>query len=129
VCSSDLVLMSYLENANIKVKPSQTGLYFIEQLIGKGATPKKGQKVILHYTGTFISGEVFDSSLKRGEPFEFEFGANQVIPGMEEGISKMKVGGKATIIVPSNLAYGKEQYKMIPPFSTLIFELELLNIK
>jgi FKBP-type peptidyl-prolyl cis-trans isomerase FkpA len=123
------MLQSYLKDANIKVKPTESGLYYIEQVVGKGSTPKKGKKVVVHYTGTFISGEVFDSSLKRGEPFEFEFGANQVIPGMEEGVSKMRVGGKATIIIPSDLAYGKEQYKMIPPYSTLIFELELLNIK
>lgn len=123
------MLLAYLKNANIKEKPFESGLYFIEHSVGKGQRPKKGQKIILHYTGTFINGEVFDSSLKRGEPFEFEFGANQVIPGMEEGVGKMKAGGKATIIIPSELAYGKEQYKMIPPYSTLIFELELLNIK
>lgn len=124
------ILESYLKNANITVKPTKSGLYFIEEKkSAKGITPKDGQKVVVHYTGTFISGEVFDSSLERGEPFEFEIGDNQVIPGLEEGVCRMRVGEKATLIIPSDLAYGKEQYQMIPPFSTLIFELELLNIK
>jgi FKBP-type peptidyl-prolyl cis-trans isomerase len=82
----------------------------------------------VHYTGSFLSGEVFDSSLERGETFTFEFGADEVIQGMEEGIGKMKSGGKAILIIPSNLAYGSQQYKMIPPFSTLVFEIELINI-
>ena len=124
------ILESYLKNANITVKPSKSGLYFIEnKKSAKGTTPKTGQKVVIHYTATFITGEVFDSSLERGDPFEFELGDNQVIPGLEEGVSRMRVGEKATLIIPSELAYGKEQYQMIPPYSTLIFELELLNIK
>ncbi len=126
--SEKSMLDVYLHNANITVKPESSGLYYIEQLAGKGAYPKAGQKVTIHYTGSFLSGEVFDSSLQRGEPFTFEFGANQVIPGMEEGVGKMKPGGKATLIIPSGLAYGKEQYKMIPPYSTLIFEIELIKI-
>jgi len=124
-----IILESYLQNANITIKPANSGLYYIEDLTGKGSKPKTGQKVTIHYTGSFINGEIFDSSLKRGEAFEFEFGANQVIPGLEEGVGMMKTGGKATLIIPSHIAYGSQQYKMIPPFSTLIFEVELLNIK
>lgn len=126
--SEQNMLDLYLQNANITQEPLNSGLYFIEHSAGTGTLPQKGQKITLHYTGSFLSGEVFDSSLERGEPFTFEFGANEVIPGMEEGISKMKKGTKATLIIPSYLAYGKEQYKMIPPFSTLIFEIEILNI-
>jgi FKBP-type peptidyl-prolyl cis-trans isomerase FkpA/FKBP-type peptidyl-prolyl cis-trans isomerase FklB len=123
------LLDAYLKDANISVKPTASGLYFVEYTKGKGSFPVKGQKVTIHYTGSFINGEVFDSSLKRGEAFTFDYGANQVIPGMEEGIGKMKAGGKATVIIPSELGYGKEQFQMIPPFSTLIFEIELLSIK
>jgi FKBP-type peptidyl-prolyl cis-trans isomerase len=123
------ILKLYLENANINVKPTSTGLYYIEEKAGNGSSPKSGQKVKVHYTGSFVSGEIFDSSLKRGEVFEFEIGSNKVIPGMEEGICMMKKGGKATLIVPSNIAYGDQEFKMIPPFSTLIFEIELINIE
>ncbi|MBI5541788.1 MAG: FKBP-type peptidyl-prolyl cis-trans isomerase [Bacteroidia bacterium] len=123
------ILESFIENANITVKPTSTGLYYIEDKAGKGSYPKVGQKVKVHYTGSFVSGEVFDSSLKRGEVFEFKFGEKEVIPGLEEGIGMMKKGGKATLIIPSGLAYGDQQFKMIQPFSTLIFEIELINIE
>ena len=122
------MLDQYLKNANIKIEPTNSGLYYIEENAGSGQFPKSGQKITIHYTGSYVSGEVFDSSLERGEPFTFVFGANQVINGMEEGISLMKKGGTATLIIPSYLAYGKEGYKSIPPYSTLIFEIEILNI-
>jgi FKBP-type peptidyl-prolyl cis-trans isomerase len=126
--SEKSMLEIYLKNSNITAKPEASGLYYIEYVAGKGNFPEKGQKVTVHYTGSFLSGEVFDSSLERGETFTFEFGADEVIQGMEEGIGKMKSGGKAILIIPSNLAYGSQQYKMIPPFSTLVFEIELINI-
>ncbi len=123
------VLEMYLQNSNITAKPTNSGLYYIETKAGQGAKPKLGHKVVINYTGSFISGEIFDSTLKRSEPFEFELGKNEVIQGLEEGISMMKEGGKATLIIPSNIAYGNKKYKMIPAFSTLIFEVELINIK
>lgn len=123
------ILKSYLENANITETSLNSGLYFIEKQKGKGSFPKQGQTVEIHYVASFINGEIFDSSLQRAEPFSFVFGSSQVIPGLEEGAGIMKPGGKATLIIPSHLAYGDQQYKMIPPFSTLIFEIELLNIK
>jgi len=123
-----ILLESYLQNANITVKPTNSGLYYIETKAGTGAKPKSGQKVVINYTGTFINGEIFDSTLKRSEPFEFELGKNEVIQGLEEGICMLKKGGKATLIIPSHIAYGDQKYKMIPAFSTLIFEIELINI-
>ncbi len=123
------ILEMYLQSTNVITKPTNSGLYYLETKTGKGAKPKSGQKVIINYTGSFINGEIFDSTLKRGETFEFEFGKNEVIPGLEEGISMMKTGGKATLIIPSHIAYGDKKYKMIPAFSTLIFEVELINIK
>ena len=122
------LLESYLKNANITDKPSKSGLYYIETLKGKGKTPLKGKRVKVHYTGTLIDGRVFDSSLDRNEPFEFTLGKGEVIQGWDEGIANMRVGGKATLIIPSDLAYGDKTNGRILPFSTLIFEVELLEI-
>jgi len=118
----------YIKNAAIDVEPLVSGLYYIEEEQGKGRTPSKGQRVVVHYTGTFINGELFDSSYKRGEPFVFKYGVGEVIQGWDEGLSFMKEGGKAMLIIPSHLAYGDKQFQMIPPFSTLIFYIELIEI-
>jgi peptidylprolyl isomerase len=123
------ILLSYLKNANITQKPTKSGLYFIEEVKGSGKKPEAGKTVVVHYTGTFINGQIFDSSIQRAEPFEFRFGGEEVIPGMEEGISYMKEGGKATLIIQSKLAYGDKQINKIPPFSTLIFYVELIEVK
>lgn len=125
----ETILKSYLQTSNITTEPTSSGLYFVEELKGKGKKPEAGKKVIVHYTGTFINGQIFDSSLQRNEPFEFTFGAGEVIPGLEEGVSYMKEGGKATLIIPSHIAYGDKQVGKIPPFSTLIFYVELLEVK
>lgn len=123
------ILDSYLKNANITQKPTNSGLFFIEEVKGDGKKPEAGKTIVVHYTGTFINGQIFDSSIQRAEPFEFRFGGEEVIPGMEEGISYMKEGGKATLIIPSDLAYGDKQINKIPPFSTLIFYVELIEVK
>ena len=125
----EVMLENYLKLANITVEPKNSGLYFIEEIKGQGNKPGAGKKVILHYTGTYINGQVFDSSLQRPEPFEFTFGTGELIPGMEEGISYMKEGGKATFIIPSHLAYGEKEVNKIPPYSTLIFYVELIEVK
>lgn len=122
------LLENYLQNANITVKPELSGLFFIEHKKGTGECPKKGQKVKLHYTGTFVDGMVFDNSLERNKPFTFTVGENQAIQGLEEGVIKMKKGGTAMLIIPSKLAYGGTQTHNIPPYSTLIFEIEILDI-
>ncbi|NJO91314.1 MAG: peptidylprolyl isomerase, partial [Chloroflexia bacterium] len=83
-----------------------------------------------HYTGSLINGEIFDSSYNRNKPFAFKLGAKEVIDGWEEGFSYMKKGGKARFIIPSELAYGKEGFStIIPPYSSLLFEVELIDIK
>jgi len=125
----NILLNSYLTNANINVKPTESGLYYIENQKGNGKKVKNKSKVIINYTASFVNGEVFDSSLERNEPFEFECGKNEVIEGLEEGIMLMTEKGKATLIIPSKLAYGNQQYKVVPPYSTLIFEVELIKIK
>jgi FKBP-type peptidyl-prolyl cis-trans isomerase FkpA len=120
----------YLENA-AKEKGSEklaSGLIYQEIKAGTGAKPKATDIVKVNYTGTFIDGKEFDSSVKRGEPVEFPLG--QVIPCWTEGVSKMKVGGKAKLICPSDIAYGDQgRPPIISGGSTLIFEVELLDVK
>lgn len=97
---------------------------------GNGQKPPKGSKVTVHYTGKLTNGKVFDSSLKRG-PFTFTLGVGQVIKGWDEGVAQMSIGEKAIITCPPNYGYGNQDVGngLIPPNSTLIFEVELLSFK
>ena len=107
-----------------------SGLEYNETLAGAGAQAKAGDTVSVHYNGKFPDGRVFDSSYKRGQPLEFRLGAGQVIKGWDEGISLMKVGGKATLTIPPALAYGERGAGgVIPPNATLVFEVELVAIR
>lgn len=108
--------------------PTASGMYYIETKKGNGKNAEAGQVVKVHYTGTFLDGTKFDSSIDRGTPFEFTLGQRQVILGWDEGIAMMKKGGKATLIIPSELAYGPAGRSGIPPSSTLRFEVELVDI-
>lgn len=95
---------------------------------GKGQRAKAGDNVVVHYTGKLTNDTVFDSSVKRGQPFKFKLGVGQVIKGWDEGIALLNVGDKAVLTIPSNLGYGERGAGTIPPNSTLIFEVELLDI-
>ena len=113
--------------ANLVDTPS--GLKYEEKQLGSGANPRKGQKVSVHYTGWLTDGTKFDSSVDRGSPFEFTLGVGQVIKGWDEGVAGMKVGGKRTLVIPSELGYGVRGYPgVIPADATLVFEVELLAI-
>ena len=107
-----------------------TGLKYVDHVIGTGATPKKGQQVRVHYTGRLTDGKKFDSSVDRGQPFQFQIGGGQVIRGWDEGIATMKVGGKRTLTIPPDLGYGAAGFPgAIPPNATLIFDVELLGVQ
>jgi FKBP-type peptidyl-prolyl cis-trans isomerase FkpA len=120
----------YLEKAAAEkgAQKTATGLIYQEIKAGKGAQPKAVDTVKVHYVGTLIDGKEFDSSVKRGEPVEFSLG--QVIPCWTEGVAKMKVGGKARLVCPADLAYGDQgRPPIIPAGATLVFEVELLDVK
>lgn len=107
-----------------------SGLRYEEIVPGTGESPKPGQIVRVHYTGTLVDGTKFDSSLDRNQPFEFPIGVGRVIKGWDEGVMMMKVGGKRRLIIPPELGYGaRGAGNVIPPNATLIFEVELLEVK
>jgi len=107
-----------------------TGLQFIDIKVGTGASPQTGQTVEVHYTGWLADGTKFDSSRDRGLPFSFAIGTGQVIPGWDEGVASMKVGGQRRLIIPPELGYGAQGYPgVIPANAQLIFDVELLSIK
>lgn len=109
---------------------TDSGLEYLEVQAGSGTQATAGKMVSVHYTGKFQDGRVFDSSVSRGEPITFKLGVGQVIKGWDEGIALMKVGGKAQLIIPSNLAYGERGAGgVIPPNATLVFDVELVDVK
>lgn len=106
-----------------------TGLEKQDELIGIGDTAEVGNRVTVHYTGKFLDGKTFDSSVDRREPFQFVLGSGQVIKGWDEGIQGMRVGGKRILIIPPQLGYGMQDYGPIPGGSTLVFQVELLKVE
>ena len=105
------------------------GLIITDERVGSGAEAVAGKTITVNYSGTFTNGTKFDSSYDRGQPFTFALGAGQVIAGWDQGFAGMKVGGKRKIVVPPQLGYGPNTYGPIPGNSTLIFEVELLDVK
>ena len=107
---------------------NESGLTIEDIKIGSGEEAKNGMLVTVHYTGRLLNGRTFDSSLTRGEPFQFVLGAGQVIKGWDQGILGMKVGGERVLVIAPALAYGENNIGIIPPNSTLVFEVELLSV-
>ena len=113
-----------------KIVTTASGLQYMDKKIGKGASPKKGKQVTVHYTGTLKDGKKFDSSRDRDQPFSFTIGVGQVIAGWDEGVMSMKVGGKRKLIIPPNLGYGASGIPpTIPPNATLYFDVELIGVQ
>ena len=111
-----------------------SGLQITDTQVGTGASPKTGQTCVMHYTGWLYQngakGQKFDSSVDRGQPFEFPLGMGRVIKGWDEGVASMKVGGKRTLIIPPELGYGaRGAGGVIPPNATLMFDVERLDVK
>lgn len=109
---------------------TDSGLQYTDVKKGMGLTPKDGQIVIVHYTGTLPDGTKFDSSRDRGDPFTFKLGTGQVIKGWDEGIATMKVGGQRKLVIPPELGYGAQGAGgVIPPNATLHFDVELIGVE
>lgn len=107
-----------------------SGLKYVDVVEGTGASPRTGQSVSVHYTGTLENGTKFDSSVDRGTPYVFRIGTGTVIKGWDEGLMTMKVGGKRKLIIPSSLGYGpRGNPPDIPPNATLLFDVELVDAK
>lgn len=114
---------------NKKMITTPSGLQYVDVQEGTGASPQRGQTVVVHYTGTLEDGTKFDSSRDRGQPFQFKIGVGQVIKGWDEGVGTMKVGGRRELIIPAELGYGaRGAGGVIPPNATLKFDVELLKI-
>lgn len=112
-----------------KSKKTASGVEYWEITAGNGATAVSGKKVKVHYTGWLTNGKKFDSSVDRGQPFEFSLGAGQVIKGWDEGVAGMKIGGKRQLKIPPEAGYGaRGAGGVIPPNATLIFDVELIGV-
>jgi FKBP-type peptidyl-prolyl cis-trans isomerase len=127
-------LLGRVDAATNQVIEMPNGLKYTDTKTGDGATATPGNKVSVHYTGWLYNngakGAKFDSSVDRGQPFQFTLGAHQVIAGWDEGVAGMKVGGKRTLIIPPELGYGaRGAGGVIPPNATLMFDVELLGVR
>lgn len=118
------ILTQYLLDNNITIAPTNTGLYYIELSEGTGNQAEQGDSVKVQYTGRFLDGSVFDNGT-----YSFVLGQGEAISGFDQGVALMKEGGIAKLIIPSNLAYGSTGQNAIPPFTTLLFNIELLEVE
>jgi FKBP-type peptidyl-prolyl cis-trans isomerase len=123
-------LQKYLKDNKITTKPTASGLYYIEKVKGTGPQIHAGSKVSVQYTGTLLNGKKFDSSRDHGgKPFDVEVGKGNVIKGWDEGLLHMSKGSRATLICPSKIAYGEQEMGSIPAFSSLVFDIEVVDVK
>jgi FKBP-type peptidyl-prolyl cis-trans isomerase len=118
------------KDAKGKLVTTKSGLKYEDVKVGTGAEATAGHDVVVHYTGTLTDGKKFDSSRDRNEPFTFPLGAGRVIKGWDEGVAGMKVGGQRKLVIPPELGYGAQGAGgVIPPNATLLFDVELLQVK
>jgi peptidylprolyl isomerase len=118
------------EKGEGKMNTTPSGLQYQDEKVGTGPSPTRGKRVKVHYTGTLVDGTKFDSSVDRGQPFEFVIGVGQVIKGWDEGVMSMKVGGKRKLVIPPELGYGQRGAGgVIPPNAVLHFDVELLGVE
>ena len=130
ILTTHLLVLLILIGCNNKEIIMENGLIIEDKLIGEGVVAEKYSIATVHYTGNLEEGKVFDSSKQIGrEPFRFTLGAGQVIEGWDQGIIGMKVGGQRKLIIPPHLGYGDQDMGVIPPNSTLIFNIELIEIE
>ena len=127
--SEDSLLNDYIKTHNIKVKPTASGLYVIKTVSGSGKVIVKDSKVKVDYTGKLLDGTIFDSSIERGTPIELVVGQGSVISGWEEALLLMRQGDHATVVIPSKLAYGNRGNRNIPPYTPLIFDMEIQGVE
>ena len=132
-CSNGSTNQVVAQSAAVAAEPAPS-LQITDVTVGTGASPKLGATLVMHYTGWLYEngakGKKFDSSVDRGQPFEFQIGMGKVIAGWDKGIATMKVGGKRTLIIPPELGYGSTGAgALIPPNATLLFEVELLDVR
>jgi len=109
---------------------TDSGLKYYDIEVGDGPAPQASQTVAVHYTGWLLDGAKFDSSLDRGQPLTFVIGVGQMIPGFDEGVATMNIGGKRQLMIPPELAYGEQGAGgVIPPNATIIFDIELVDAR
>ena len=124
------LLESYLERANIKVDPIESGVYIVESTPGSGKKAEVGNILTIDYAGTLLDGKMFESTYQDGKTFSFRLGSQEVIQGFNEAFIGMSEGTKARLIIPSSMAFGKNGYKdLILPYSTLLYYVELISVK
>jgi FKBP-type peptidyl-prolyl cis-trans isomerase FkpA len=126
-----VILHQFIQEEKLDVNPLPSGIYFLNLKAGSGKKVEPGDTVTVHYEGRFLNGKFFDSTIKRKQPFQFVYGTEwQVVKGLEEAIGMMREGEKALIILPSELAFGNtgSSNNAIPPFTSLIFEVEILKV-
>lgn len=121
-------IVSYVNDNGYSVVPDSLGLVFISQKQGNGVFPKDNDLVAFHYVGYYLDGEIFDSSYDKSRPLVVQLGENQLIKGLEYSLLKMDKGSKAKVVIPFYLAYDDMVNGPVPPYSNLVFELELIDI-
>lgn len=125
--AADKEIQLYINNNGLNIQPNSSGLVFIPIRKGDGSYPKDGDKVAFHYSGYYLNGDVFDTSYDKSYPLVIELGNDMIIKGLEEALKLMDKGAKSRVIIPFYHAYDDMENAPVPPYSNLIFEIELID--